>query len=103
MENEQRNVIDCMSKHLFWDMDPMQIDLDKCPSQIIQRVLEYGEWNDWLAIRSYYGLPLIVECCQSVRTLNPVALSYICCISHTCKEDYRCFQLAQSNPTLSMF
>lgn len=95
MKSEQQNVIGNMSRNLFWDMDPDQIDLDSCPSQIVQRVLEYGEWNDWLAIRSYYGMPLIVKCCQSIRTLDPIALAYICCISHTDKESFRCYQSAQ--------
>ncbi len=35
------------SKNLFWDVDMSQADIDKAPGQIIQLVLEYGEWNDW--------------------------------------------------------
>ncbi len=96
----QQEIISQFSTNLFWDMDYAQIDLDKYPGHIIQRVLEYGEWNDWCIIRSYYGLDKIVECCQRLRTLDPRALSYICCISHTKPESYRCYTFAQSNPTL---
>ena len=80
-----------------------QADMDKAPAQIIQRVLESGEKNDWRLILDYYGyygLDRIVEVCKQLRTLDPVCLLYICCISDTRKEDYRCYHTRQSNPTL---
>lgn len=88
-----------MSSHLFWDIDLAQADMDRAPAQIVQRVLEYGELSDWRLIRDYYGLDKIVEVCKQLRTLDPVCLSYICAISQTRKEDYRCYRTRQSNPT----
>ena len=88
-----------MSSHLFWDIDLAQADMDRAPAQIVQRVLEYGELSDWCLIRDYYGLDKIVEVCKQLRTLDPVCLSYICAISQTRKEDYRCYRTRQSNPT----
>ena len=67
---------------------------------IIQRVLEYGQMNDWRLINKYYGLQKIVEECKQMRTLDPVCLSFICTISHTKEEDYRCYHFRQSFPTL---
>lgn len=89
-----------LSEVLFWDIDRSQADMDSCPQQIVQRVLEYGNWNDWKTILSYYGMPRIVELCKQMRNLDPVCLSYISLISDTPKEEFRCYQLAQSNPTL---
>ena len=37
---------------------------------------------------------------KRLRTLDPMALSFICMLSDTNKEDYRCYQFRQSNPTL---
>ena len=85
---------------LFWDIDMELFDLDKCPSQIIQRVLEYGDIKDWHLIRSYYGLDKIVKVCQQLRSLDPVCLSFICCISNTRKEEYRCYHTKLLNQTL---
>lgn len=96
MDRSKKDIISNLSSHLFWDMDIDQVDLDKFPAQIIQRVLECGELNDWRIILGYYGLPYIVECCQSVRFLDPVVLAYICCISHTDKSSFRCCQPDQS-------
>lgn len=97
------DILDRMSKNLFWDIDSDKINLNSCPAQIIHRVLENGEWNDWCLIREYYGLDKIVEECKHFRTLDPKALSFICALSHTNKNDYRCYHIAQSNPTLWNF
>ena len=88
-----------LSSHLFWDIDLAPAEMDRAPAQIVQRVLEYGELSDWCLIRDYYGLDKIVEVCKQLRTLDPVCLSYICAISQTRKEDYRCYRTRQSNPT----
>ena len=96
----ERECVSNLSKMLFWDMDMEQVNMDACPSQIIQRVLEYGTWEDWHIIRTYYGLDKIVEVCRNLRSLDPVALSFICTISHTDKTGYRCYRTKQSAPTL---
>ncbi len=97
---EQQEVIQNLSSVLFWDVDPNQADLERYPSFFIQRVLEYGDWHDWKLLLTYYGLQRIVAVCQQLRSLDPVCVSFICTISDTKKEDYRCYRLAQSNPTL---
>ena len=57
----QKEYISLLSRHLFWDMDVNKVNLDTCPAQIIQRVLEYGNLKDWQLILSYYGLDRIVS------------------------------------------
>ena len=42
----ERECISKLSKVLFWDMDMELVNMDSCPSQIIQRVLEYGTIDD---------------------------------------------------------
>lgn len=99
MDNKE-NVLDSLSKILFWDIDIKSFDIEQHARYLIQRVLEYGQWNDWKLISHYYGKDRIVDECKKMRTLEPRALSFICCISETSKEDYRCYHTAQSNPTL---
>lgn len=89
-----------LSNNLFWDIDMSQADMEKSPAQIIQRVLEYGDMKDWKLVLAYYGLNKVVNICKELRTLDPICLSYICAISHTNKEDYRCYHMRLSNPTL---
>ena len=97
---EMTKYIDQLSPVLFWDVDKSQADMDKYPAFFIQRVLEYGDWKDWNILLNYYGLDKIVKVCKNLRSLDPVCMSYICTISNTKKEDYRCYRMAQSNPTL---
>ncbi len=100
MNSGSEDILGQLSPVLFWDVDKAQTDIDRHARFLIQRVLEYGEMRDWQIIRNYYGLDKIVECCKQMRTLDPVCLAFICGISHTDKEDYRCYQFRQSTPTL---
>lgn len=72
--------------------------MDRYSKYIIKRVLEYGMWNDWLIIRSYYGLPKIVEEVKQMRELEPRALAFIAAISNTTKDEFRCYTYQQSIP-----
>jgi len=92
-------VIQQLSPYLFWDMDKSKLDMDKHSAHLISRVLEHGQLKDWRLIRNYYGLDRVVAECKRLRTLDPMALSFICTISNTKKEEYRCYHFAQSFPT----
>ena len=97
---DEKECLSKLSPFLYWDIDMSQASMDACPQQVVQRVLEYGNLDDWRLIRAYYGLHRIVELCKQMRTLDPVCLSYICLLSGTSKEEYRCYHTAQSKPTL---
>ncbi|MBR1546484.1 MAG: hypothetical protein IJ633_06800 [Prevotella sp.] len=98
MSNQE--YINSFSPNLFWDVDSSTLSMDDHSRFIIQRVMEYGQMRDWRLIYRYYGLDKIVEECKQIRTLDPVCLSFITTISHTNKEDYRCYHFRQSFPTL---
>lgn len=80
-----------LSSYLFWDIDLNRFDTEKNSIQLIQRVLEFGQLEDWRFLRDFYGLNRIVSDCKAMRTLDPRALSFICAVSGTNKEDYRCY------------
>lgn len=86
------------SSHLFWDVDRASIDLVENAPYVVQRVLEYGLFEDWKLLREYYGLERIVSVCKNLRTLEPRALSFISTISQTPQEQFRCYSTRQSNP-----
>jgi hypothetical protein len=89
-----------LSPVLFWDIDKERMDLERHSAGLIQRVLEHGTLQDWRLTRDYFGMDRIVADCKSLRTLDPMALSFICAMSDTKKEDYRCYHFRQSTPTL---
>lgn len=97
---DSKECISKLSKGIFWDVDSEKLDMNEYPAYIIPRVMEYGNMDDWRLINQFYGLEKIVEVCKQVRTLDPMCLSFLCAISHTQKEDYRCYHFRQSFPTL---
>lgn len=94
-----KECINRLSEGIFWDVDRTQLDMNEYPAYVIPRVMEYGDMDDWRLINQFYGLEKIVEVCKQVRTLDPMCLSFLCAISHTKKEDYRCYHFRQSFPT----
>ncbi len=86
------------SDHLFWDVSRKEIDLETNASFLVKRVLEYGLIEDWLLLRSLYGIPKIASIAQRLRSLEPRALAFICALSNTSKTEYRCFTTKQLNP-----
>jgi hypothetical protein len=85
------------SQSLFWDIDIHKLDVDKYSVQVIERVLECGQWEDWLKIRDYYSLDKIKEVAISLRSLEPTAMTFISTITKTPLEEFRCYKLRQSN------
>lgn len=90
-------IISSFSKNLFWDVELDSIDMESNSRYVIQRVLEYGRYNDWKLILSHYGLKVISDTARSLRSLDPKAVSFISAITNIPKEQFRCYTLRQSN------
>ena len=88
-----QSYISQLSPVLFWDIDRENMDVERHSAGLIQRVLERGNLQDWRLTRDFYGMDRIVADCKRLRTLDPMALSFICMLSDTKKEDYRCYKL----------
>lgn len=88
---DKRLQIEKLSPVLFWDIDRDQFDPEKHSAQLIQHVLECGELDDWRMVRDYYGLDRIATDCKGLRSLSPEALAFVCTMTDTKKEDYRCY------------
>jgi ribosomal protein S8 len=86
------------SKHLFWDIDEEELDMEKHKAFIVERVLDYGFINDWNTIKKYYSLDELGKIAMRLRCLSKKSLSFITVVTNTKKEDYRCYKLAQYLP-----
>ena len=87
------------SKHLFWDVDILKVDLNKRKRWFINRVLEYGLINDWKLFVKLYGLKEIAEVAMKIKSLDRKSASFIATLSGEPKEKFLCYsipQLAQS-------
>lgn len=86
------------SKHLFWDVNRKNLDLEKHNAYIVKQVLEYGLINDWALIQKRYGLERIAKVSKTFRELDKKALSFISHLSKTPIEEFRCYNYQQSMP-----
>jgi hypothetical protein len=88
------------STHLFWDVNPKDLDLDKYPVYFVSRVLDRGEWHDWQSIRDYYGLDKIREIAINLRSMRKISLSFISTMTNTPEAQFRCYTHIYSPNTL---
>jgi len=99
----KQECIQGFSDYIFWDVERASIDPSANAPFLVQRVLEYGQYEDWKHLLSYYGLDSIVNIAKQLRTLEAKALSFISTVSRTPVEQFRCYNTRQSIPQHSNF
>ena len=87
------------SASLFWDVDRNTLSLSDHKKFIVQRVLERGTLADWRLLKQCYTVDGVVSIAQQLRSLEPMALSFIACVGNKPREEFRCFTWKQSHPT----
>lgn len=84
------------SEYLFWDIDVSKFDADKHASQLIHKVVEYGQLSDWNNLLQLYGKERIKETVVNLRSLSSVTLSFLAFYFKIQPEDFRCYTHKQS-------
>ena len=97
MDKAVQNENEFFSTCLFWDVDLSDLNMEKHKTFIVARVLDYGNWEDWLFIRNYYGLEKIKEIALQIRSLERKSLAFIAIVTQTPEEQFRCYKQLQSN------
>ncbi len=87
------------SVNLFWDIDPATLDFEQHRKYVVARVLEYGTLEDWRLLLQRFTLESIIAVAQTLRTLDPKALSFLSTIGNVPRRSFRCYTLSQSIPT----
>jgi len=95
---KQKPKLTDFSKHLFWDVNVENIDIDKDKDYIIKNVLEYGLMSDWLKIYHYYGINQIADIVKTFRDIDPKSLSFIALLSGKPNTYFRCYSYQLSVP-----
>ena len=87
--------INDFSKHLFWDVDIKLFDFEKHKAFMAERVLEYGQLEDWNLLKKLYGKEEIKRISLNIRSLDPVTLSFLSTIFKIDKTEFRCYKHRQ--------
>ncbi len=85
-----------LSPHLFWDTEVSTLDWEEHAEYIFERVLFYGQVQDWLLIKKVYGTEGIKNLAQNSKTLDDRSLSFLSFILNIRKESFKCYKHKQS-------
>ncbi|MGB3524741.1 MAG: hypothetical protein WBB32_02115 [Flavobacteriales bacterium] len=88
------------ARRIFWDVDFDKLDYDAKASFVIERVFERGDVPDIRNCRRYYGDEKVIEALLKAKFLPLDTLHFVSAIFNKPMEDFRCYTLRQSNPTL---
>ena len=93
--NKQNNIIDTFSKHLFWDVNKADIDIDKHAKYNINSILQYGFYEDWKILLKHYKLKTIVDIAIKNKHLDKKTASFIALISKIPINNFLCSSTKQ--------
>ena len=87
-----------ISKRAFWDISFDKLDFEKSSLFVMQKVFNYGDWDDQVKIMKYYGLNRIrLEIIHASYLRKPV-LSFLCVVLGLDKNDFSYYMRMQTNP-----
>ena len=94
--NPENQILSSLSKHLFWDVDIHNVDINKNEKYIIKKVLQYGTYEDWKIIVKLYGQNKIISISKTIRDLDKKTLSFLTTISGVDKKEFICYTTEHS-------
>jgi hypothetical protein len=86
-----------ISERPFWDIDLNLLDEQKDALFIIQRVLEYGLWEELLLTVRFYGQEKVIEAVKQAPYLSNKTLNFCCVWLDIKPEDCKCYTKKQYN------
>ena len=85
-----------IAKKIFWDIRFEDLDYDKDKFFIIEKVLNYGLWNDFLEIIKYYGKDTIKREIVNSAYLKKDVLNFVCFYFELKPTEFKCYTRRQS-------
>ena len=87
-----------ISKKAFWDIDFTPLDPERSALFIMQKVFNYGPWDDQIALLRYYGAERIKQEIVHATYLRESVISFLCTVLQLQKTDFECYSKKQSHP-----
>jgi hypothetical protein len=85
-----------ISQNLFWDTDVTTIDYDKDRLYIMDKVMNYGLWSDFVAMVNYYGKEQLKKEIVKSPYLKKDVLNFLCFFLDLKPTDFTCYTRRQS-------
>lgn len=85
-----------ISKRVFWDVNYDSIDYDKDKFFVIDKVMNYGLWEDFIQVMQYYGKEVVRNEVVKSPYLKKDVLNFLCFYFDLRPEDFTCYTRRQS-------
>ncbi|MFC1613316.1 DUF6922 domain-containing protein [Patescibacteria group bacterium] len=79
-----------LNKQLFWDVDYKKLDYKKHAGFIIEKVITYGDMDDWEVIKKIYGIKKIKNAVKNISCLDKKSLNFWSQIFNIPKNSFKC-------------
>ena len=89
---------DFMRKELFWDCDFKQINSEEHKDIIIQRVVDFGTWDEFLALVEYYGHEVVSGSLMNNAELSERGMYFTSHYFQKKVSEFKCYIKKQSIP-----
>jgi hypothetical protein len=86
-----------LSKTAFWDVNFDGLDAEKDAGFIMEKVFNYGNWDDNLTIIKYYGKQRIRQEVIKGAYFKKKVLSFLCTVFDLQPTDFTCYIRRQSH------
>lgn len=87
-----------ISRLPFWDVKYEDLDYEKDKFFIIEKVLNYGLWNDFVELMKFYGKDTIKKEIVKSAYLKKDVLNFVCVYFDLKPNQFKCYNRRQSNP-----
>lgn len=85
-----------ISKTAFWDVDFDQIDFQEKDLFVMEKVANYGTWDDFIKVIRFYGVNRFKERIIFAAYLKKDVLNFICVAFDLPLNDFKCYTRRQS-------
>jgi hypothetical protein len=83
------------SKRLFWDVDIQSLNPQTDRFFIIERVMNYGLWNDFIRLIHLYGKDIVKTEVVKSAYLKKDVLNFLCLYLNLKPSQFKCYKRRQ--------
>ena len=87
-----------ISKKAFWDIAFDELDYEKSSLFVMEKVFNYGPWDDQVKIMRFYGTDRMRSEIVNASYLRKPVLSFLCVILRLKKTDFECYNKMLLHP-----
>jgi hypothetical protein len=86
------------SPHLFWDVDTSQLVWPRDELFLFERVMTYGNYNDWQLLKSLVTKQVIQKLARKANRLDSFSRSFLHTYYEVPYQEMQCIQKQSAHP-----